>query len=55
MDDYLLLAPVKEREQRLRQLAEAAEVRRRARAASRARRRGATRSPDAPPTYDDAA
>jgi hypothetical protein len=57
MDDYLFHGPAKEREQRLRHLAEAAAVRRRARAATRARRRATepARSPDNPPPYDDAA
>ena len=71
MDDYLYYAPPKEREQRLRLLAEAAEVLRRARTAKRVRERATqpTRSPKVAtlpndelrsspgtlPTFDDAA
>jgi hypothetical protein len=56
MDTYLFYAPPKEREQRLLQLAEAAEVLRRARTAARTRRRKPkpTRL-ETGPTFDDAA
>jgi len=58
MNDYLYYAPAKERDERLRQLAEAADVLRSSRKGTRTRRRGTKRPrprPDGLPTFDDAA
>jgi len=56
MNDHLFYAPAKEREQRLRQLAEAAAVLRRARTAPRERRRKPKPTwLETGPTFDDAA
>jgi hypothetical protein len=60
MDDYLFYAPPKDRDERLRQLAEAADVLRATRKGTRTRRRETKRPrssprPGGPPTFDDAA
>jgi hypothetical protein len=60
MDDYLFYVSAKERDERLRQFAEAADLLRATRKGTRTRRRETKRPrsrprPDGLPTFDDAA